>query len=136
MSWFAKGLRFECTGCGRCCTQGPGYVWVTDEEIGAIARRLGMPLARFRAQYVMDVGGSSSLVERPGDFRCVFLGEGERCTIYDIRPLQCRTFPFWPENLANRPGWEELREYCEGIDRGPQWSASQIRRIRDLHIEV
>ncbi len=35
--WFEDGLRFRCTRCGNCCTGAPGYVWVNDEELSAIA---------------------------------------------------------------------------------------------------
>ncbi len=41
--WYQDGLRFTCTMCGKCCTGDPGYVWVTDEELAALAKFLGEP---------------------------------------------------------------------------------------------
>ena len=35
--WYADGLRFTCTMCGKCCTGEPGYVWTTDEELAKSA---------------------------------------------------------------------------------------------------
>ncbi len=35
--WYQDGLAFTCTQCGKCCTGDPGFVWVTDEEIAALA---------------------------------------------------------------------------------------------------
>ena len=45
--WFEKGLRFECTQCGNCCTGAPGYVWVNREEIAALAKSFSMSVASF-----------------------------------------------------------------------------------------
>ncbi|WP_296458322.1 hypothetical protein [Rubinisphaera sp.] len=44
MSWYKDGLKFECTQCGNCCTGGPGAVWVSEEEIQAIAEYLEKPV--------------------------------------------------------------------------------------------
>ena len=43
------------------------------------------------------------MVEGEGVSRdgCVFLDdEGKKCTIYDVRPVQC-TYPWWPRLLSN-----------------------------------
>ena len=42
--WYADGLQFTCTQCGDCCTGDPGVVWVTDEELKAIADHLDKPI--------------------------------------------------------------------------------------------
>jgi hypothetical protein len=61
------------------------------------------------------------------DGRCVFLDPvTQRCGVYPARPLQCRTFPFWPE-LVGPLGWRaELSELCEGIDRGDPVPKSNV----------
>ena len=46
--WFKKGLRFECTGCGDCCTGAPGFVWVNSEEIRGLAKAVECPLRSSR----------------------------------------------------------------------------------------
>ena len=74
--WYVAGLAFECVECGHCCA-GPeeGYVWVTDDEVPAIARHLGMNEGEFRGQYVRKVGRRYSLREVKGSKDCVFLTE-------------------------------------------------------------
>jgi len=134
--WYAGGLAFECTGCGACCA-GPeeGYVWVTPDEIAAIAKHLGIPQADVRRKYVRRAGRRYSLVERPGNKDCIFLFDdpdgGRKCLIYPVRPTQCRTWPFWPGNL-NRPiDWSLASVRCPGINRGPLHSYEQIEQKRN-----
>lgn len=114
--WYSKGLRFECTGCGQCCTGAPGYVWVTPEEIEAIADHLKLSTKEFRQKYVRQVGERESLLERPRTYDCVFL-KNNKCEIYSLRPMQCRTFPWWQHNLQSEAQWNEAAKYCEGINR-------------------
>ena len=37
LPWYHEGLSFTCSQCGDCCTGAPGYVWVNNEEIAALA---------------------------------------------------------------------------------------------------
>ncbi|KAJ1430089.1 hypothetical protein B484DRAFT_396069 [Ochromonadaceae sp. CCMP2298] len=38
--------------------------------------------------------------------QCVFLDDdGKRCTVYNARPIQCRTYPWWPNMIANADAW-------------------------------
>jgi len=113
-TWYKEGLRFECTGCGKCCTGGPGYAWVTPEEIENIAKYLDMPVNDFVKKYCRKVQGRWSLTEIKPEYSCVFLKE-KRCTIYPVRPTQCRTFPWWKENLSSPEAWAEAAKSCEGI---------------------
>ena len=45
--WYRAGLKFECTGCGDCCTGAPGFVWVTQVEIQQMAAVVGLGVERF-----------------------------------------------------------------------------------------
>ena len=89
--WYRDGLPFECTQCGDCCTGAPGYVWVNNEEIAAIAAEIGEEdIERFMALYVRHVGVRKSLREY-SDGACVFFDtEARKCTVYHARPRQCR----------------------------------------------
>lgn len=113
--WFSSGLRFKCTGCGQCCTGAPGYVWVTDEEIAAMAEHLNITIAEFQRQYIRQVGERQSLLEHSRTYDCVFLKD-KKCQIYATRPKQCRTFPWWQHNLQSEAQWNEAAKYCEGIN--------------------
>ncbi len=111
--WYADGLRFACTGCGRCCTGPSGYVWVNLEEIGRLAARLDLELDDFGRRYLRRVDSRYALRDRPGG-DCVFLS-GKSCSVYEDRPLQCRAFPWWPANLASPEAWKRAAASCEGI---------------------
>lgn len=116
LPWYKDGLNFKCTGCGGCCTGFPGFVWVTDEEIVKMANKLNLPVEEFCRLYLRDAGGRLSLKEYPKSYDCVFLEDKKRCSIYDVRPKQCRTFPFWKDCLSSPEAWEETKRHCEGIN--------------------
>ncbi len=124
--WFEKGLRFECTQCGDCCTGAPGYVWVNREEIAALAANQGMSTIDFEKKFVRQVGIRKSLIEYDnGD--CVFFdGNARKCTVYDARPRQCRTWPFWESNLATKEAWKRTCEVCPGSGQGTLHPVEQI----------
>lgn len=115
--WFKQGLPFKCTECGKCCTGPTGYVWVSEDEMLEIATHLGLSFDDFTKKYIRQVGERFSLVERKSgsDYECVFL-RGKRCTIYEARPKQCKTFPWWPQNLESQESWKEVAKECEGIN--------------------
>jgi len=136
--WYADGLRFSCTQCGNCCTGPPGYVWFSPSEAKALAERFGMTVGQFRRTYAKRVHGDWSLneVETEHGFDCVFLDRSDgraRCSVYEDRPLQCRTWPFWPENLRTPAAWAAVRRNtpCPGMGTGTRIPLEQIRVIRD-----
>ncbi len=117
--WFKDGLRFQCSQCGDCCTGAPGFVWVNQVEIEALAKQMGVDVDEFERKYVRRVGIRKSLVEFPnGD--CVFFdGQARKCTVYDARPRQCRTWPFWHSNVRSAEDWEYTCQVCPGSGKGP-----------------
>lgn len=112
--WYVQGLHFECTGCGQCCTGAPGYVWVNEEEIQSITQFLNLAIEEFYRCYLRHVKGRLSLIELPKTYDCIFLKD-KKCQIYSVRPTQCRTFPWWPQNLKSEKDWQEASCFCEGI---------------------
>ncbi len=126
--WYHEGLCFECTGCGACCTGAPGYVWVNQAEIEALAVAIGVDIETFARDYVRQVGNRRSLVEYSnGD--CVFFDPEKRCCrVYNVRPRQCRTWPFWPSNIESPERWASMAEGCPGANRGPRFTLDEIRQ--------
>lgn len=104
----------RCSTCpGKCCTGHSGYVWVSIEEIEGMAETLGISFAEFATRYTYRENGRFSLKEvqrESGDFACIFYNQG--CKIYEQRPEQCRTFPFW-DTFKQKPQLAE--EECPGI---------------------
>lgn len=122
--WYAHGLRFKCAGCGHCCGGFPGYVWVWQADMERIAAHLGLGLDDFTRKYVRQVGKGYSLTEKR-DYDCVFLervGGQTQCRIYEVRPTQCRTWPFWNLNLKSPEAWSAAAESCPGMcDGEAEW---------------
>ena len=78
----------NCLDCANCCTTtGPLF---TDKDIGRIAKHLKLKPSEFTERYLrVDEDKDYVLQQVP----CAFLGEDNRCSIYDVRPKACREFP-------------------------------------------
>jgi hypothetical protein len=124
--WYHNGLQFKCSQCGDCCTGAPGYVWVNKTEIAALADLLGLDVETFMGKYTRQIGIRHSLVELPSNDCVFFDGERRRCTVYEARPRQCRTWPFWQSNIRTEKDWERTCQVCPGSGTGTMISLEQI----------
>jgi Fe-S-cluster containining protein len=132
--WYEDGLRFRCTRCGHCCTGEPGHVWVNAEELAAIAEHRGEPVEQVVAMYTRLAHRGRSLREK-GNGDCVFFDRQAGCTVYPVRPRQCRTWPFWESNVATPGDWERTCQVCPGSGQGDLISAEEItRRVRVIQL--
>jgi Fe-S-cluster containining protein len=123
--FYAQGLRFSCTRCSACCRYDPGFVFLSEKDTGVLAIQLKMRYTDFVETYCRwvpvnmagEVSGTGreqlSLKERSNN-DCIFWNRG--CSVYESRPLQCRTFPFWKSILHSSDTWEGLE--CPGIGKG------------------
>ncbi|MCL1812063.1 MAG: YkgJ family cysteine cluster protein [Treponema sp.] len=124
--FYSDGLHFSCTRCSACCRHEPGYVFLSENDLELLAEALKMKYIDIVEKYCRWVpvpGGEKqlSLREKSG-FDCIFWQDG--CTVYQARPLQCRTFPFWKSTLSGRNAWESL--LCPGIGKGTFYSREYI----------
>ena len=145
--WYADGLQFTCSQCGNCCTGGPGFVWISKEEIGRMAAHLQLTTEELIDQHCRKIGARYSLNENRNsrkEFDCTFLkeiavesatGDAEAkstrrvCTVYPVRPLQCRTWPFWKSNLEDQEAWDEAAVRCHGMNTGRKFELAQITAL-------
>jgi Fe-S-cluster containining protein len=121
--FFDQGIHFECQQCGVCCTGDPGIIYVGRDEIHRIAENISMDISPFIERYLYPFRTGYSIKEHP-DGRCLFYEDG--CTIYPVRPDQCKTYPFWFENLRSIKKWKRLARECPGIGSGPLYSKEKI----------
>ncbi|MBL7153635.1 MAG: YkgJ family cysteine cluster protein [Phycisphaerae bacterium] len=132
--WYIGGLHFECQGCGGCCSgPGEGYIWATRAEIELIADFLEISIGELKRDYLKRVGLRTTIIEHDLSRDCIFLCEidgGKKCSIYAVRPSQCRNWPFWPNNLAGAKAWNEATRKCPGVNRGKLYSREEIDRIK------
>ncbi len=139
--WYEDGLRFECTMCGACCTGPPGYVAFNEAEGRAMAAHLGLDEREFYRRFAHRMthgkrGWSLNEVETEHGNDCVFLDRESKpgmalCRLHEVRPMQCRTWPWWPENLKSERAWNDAAKRCEGMNRGPMVRVEEIRIQRD-----
>lgn len=134
------GLRFSCTMCGHCCSGPEGYVLVSEQEVEGLAARIGLSTDEFMRQYTRQTSEGRSLIEKPapdGVGRdCVFLDREKIpgkavCGVYEDRPIQCRTWPFWNSNLKSEAAWERAKRVCPGMDQGTHYTVVEIRVARE-----
>lgn len=124
--FFDGGVRFACTQCGKCCTGEPGEVQVSEPELAALARHLQQPVDVVRKRYGRTRRGRLLLKEKKnGD--CIFFRDG--CTVYPARPAQCRTYPFWIDNMRSADDWADTCASCPGIGEGRLYSREEILKI-------
>jgi Fe-S-cluster containining protein len=109
---------WECQRCAACC-RWPGEVKVSDAEIAALARYLGLAEHEFIQRYtrIRFLRQGLALEDQP-DGSCIFL-EGTDCRVQPVKPQQCRDFP---------NGWKNriFQDLCQAIPR----------EVRDLPLEV
>ncbi len=116
-------FKFECqeTCKGQCCKPGwtgSNFIFLTEDDTTKIELHTGFDRKQFSKIGEFDwTRFSKKKIETRYMSNCQFLKDG-RCGIYEARPVQCRTFPYWPENL-NAKKWSELKKECPGIDMGP-----------------
>ena len=96
----------------------------------AAAKKLDVD--QFESDYVRKIGIRKSLKEFPnGD--CVFLDTETRgCTVYEARPRQCKTWPFWDSNLRNEETWQQTCEECPGSGKGKLHQLESIEEQRKI----
>ena len=130
--WYKDGLQFTCSQCGDCCTGPPGVVWASDEELLEIAEYLGKPIAEIRLFHTRLVRGRVSLTEFANGDCTFFDGATRKCTIYPVRPAQCRTWPFWSSNLESESSWNWVESQCPGAGCGELIPVEQILMLSSV----
>lgn len=128
-----SGVQFECiSGCVKCCAI-PGKVFVTEDDVPRLAGHFNLSHDECKKQHLKHFWGEVYEFKYPESKPCAFLGE-TGCAIYDARPTQCRTFPFWPENMKDPVIWTGIGRMCPGVGRGRQFTIEEILEIaRQLH---
>ena len=126
--WYKDGLKFTCTQCGNCCTGFEGVVWVNEKEIAAIAEYIGKSVGETKFEHTRLVGRRVSLKEFANGDCTFFDGKTRGCTIYPVRPRQCRTWPFWDSNLESPEAWKDAQKLCPGAGKGTFFPLEEIEK--------
>ncbi len=93
-----------------------------------IRNHLGLTPEWFRRRYIESLGDVQYGIRLNTNGACPFLNAAGKCTVYSIRPAQCRTYPFWPEVVGHKKGWQEEAKRCEGINTGDVMPIERIEK--------
>lgn len=111
---------FDPQGCdtceGNCCIGESGNIWINKQEIENLSNHLDISLEELRFRFLEKRGYKYSIKEvklSSDNYACIFFNlEKKQCSIYEARPIQCRTFPFW-DYFKNHK--EEVIKECPAI---------------------
>jgi Fe-S-cluster containining protein len=136
--FYRDGLRFSCRRCSACCRHESGFVFLSEKDLGLLSAACNMQPADFVktwCRWVPYEGGQDRLsLKEKSDYDCIFWKEG--CAVYESRPLQCRTFPFWLSVLRSREAWDMAGTGCPGINSGALHSREEIEACLDMQGSV
>ena len=104
--------QIDCTACANCCRV--ATVKIAERDVEKLAKRLGVSPSRFVAEYTREDADEGRVLQR-NEGGCVFL-EGNLCSVYDVRPHTCVTFPH-----LTRGSGSLLSRLWEMPDRACYW---------------
>jgi len=89
-----------------------------NQESALEARRNESALEARRNESALEARRNESALEARRNESALEARRGG-CAVYDSRPLQCRSFPFWSSFLSSQEEWRECAAQCPGIGKGP-----------------
>lgn len=127
--WWDEGIQFQCQGSGKCCTSHGefGFVYLNRKDRQRMAKHFQLSTTAFTKQYCEQRAGVWHLKERADNPDCLFLKD-KKCGVYEARPTQCRTWPFWPEVMDAKAWKKEVVAFCPGVGRGKIHSREEIEK--------
>jgi len=128
--FYSNGLKFKCTQCSHCCRHEPGYVFLTTDDLLVVSAHLKILPEEFIKKYceLVDLGIVKRVsIKEKDNFDCFFWDKG--CTIYEARPVQCRTYPFWPQIMESKENWDREALECPGIGQGRLYDKKEIEEL-------
>lgn len=118
---YPGNVHFECSLCALCCGDTETNVrkiLLLKKEAEEISKKTQRDIESF-AEKTDDKAPYVYVMKKTKNSKCVFLKE-KLCTIYDIRPLICKFYPFKIDNLGNQHYRFSYTKECPGIGKGSQ----------------
>ncbi len=136
-AFYKNGLKFECQRCSACCRYEPGYVFLSKIDVKVLSENLKISEEEFFKKYCrkVKIGGFTRIsLEEKKNYDCIFWEDGG-CKVYNFRPLQCRTYPFWRPYLESEEDWNALSSSCPGVNKGKIHPAEEIEEKLALRLK-
>jgi Fe-S-cluster containining protein len=127
---YPKNVSFVCNQCGRCCGDTEDrvrHIMLLKTDVASISNELLLKSHEF-AEKISDFEPYIYEMKKTEDGKCFFL-ENNLCTIYEIRPLICRFYPFQLENLGNNRYSFSYTNKCTAIGKGPRQKKAFFEKL-------
>jgi Fe-S-cluster containining protein len=132
--FYAQGLRFSCTRCSACCRFESGFVFLSEKDATLLGDALNMEYKSFTEAYCRWIpaenGDFQLSLKEKSNYDCIFWAKSpiEGCMVYEKRPLQCRSYPFWPTIVNDKDSWEVNARSCPGMGSGKLHSGDSVKK--------
>ena len=125
-----NGIKFKCQSSSNCCISrgNYGYVYLSTKDLYNLSKFFSISNSQFKKKYCEFNDGYLHLKEINKNGNCIFLNN-KKCSVYKSRPTQCRTWPFWKENLNAKKWNNEIIKFCPGIGKGDKISSLNINKL-------
>jgi len=131
---YPAAVRFRCTKCGICCgnTQEKiRHILLLSTEAEQITTATSQPIFEFAVKVEGKAPYSYEMRKTAENGKCIFL-KNNRCTIYSLRPLICRFYPFELKIAANQKPEFLYTDECPGIGKGKMLSKNYFEKLFQL----
>jgi len=128
---YPHATRFKCTKCGICCGNTPTktrHVLMLKAEAEQISSATTKPISEFAVKIKSKDPYSYEMVKTADEGKCLFLKENQ-CTIYTLRPLVCRFYPFELKTAGSRKHKFTPTNECLGIGKGRVLDEAYFRKL-------
>jgi len=123
-------IRFRCVKCGTCCgdtKEKTRHILLLRAEAEQIATATLQSTSEFTVE-IVDKAPYSYEMKKTEEGKCVFL-ENNCCTIYTVRPLICRFYPFELKMAQDQKYTFLYTSECSGINKGPVLNEIYFRKL-------
>ena len=116
--WWKNGVHFSCQpNCGKCCDEPGGIVYLSPDDATRLAAHAELDVEAWLERDTRQTYDCRYVLKsREEDGIFIHLNAQQQCNIYEVRPQQCRAFPWWGENMATPSSWASVKRNCPGID--------------------
>ena len=127
---YKNGIKFKCQGSSNCCISrgNHGFVFLSNKDLNRLSKHFNLSKNEFIEKYCESTDNYIHLKEISKIGECIFL-INKKCSVYKSRPTQCRTWPFWPENMKSKTWNKDVLNFCPGIGKGKLFNKEKIEKI-------
>lgn len=133
--FYKEGLKFSCQRCSNCCGKTPGFVYLSKNDLLKLCEFFKCDIKSFVEKYCRWAdyyeGATVLALMEQKNYDCIFLENG--CTVYDARPIQCSTYPFWSWMVADKETWNDVAKDCPGMNQGKIYDEDFIEQSKNLY---